>query len=279
MKKIILVLNSQQIGTGSVEFACYIANLTHSGLTGLFIEEPEFHQPSSLRLNKNSNIEANAANGVEGVVAEKTATKTNVQLFKEACSNRGVNVTVYPVLKDVVEKVRQESRFADVLIVDPATSFNGTGEGIPSHFVKQVLSNSECPVIIAPDVVNGIREIVFCYDGSASAVFAMKQFTYLFPEYSDHNVVILHIATPDEGTLEAVNKKIFDWLKPHYASVNFHILEGSVDNELFPYFLRKEKQFVVMGAYGRGLLSNFFKKSSADLIMRVIDLPLFITHH
>jgi hypothetical protein len=34
-----------------------------------------------------------------------------------------------------------------------------------------------------------------------------------------------------------------------------------------------------MGAYGRSMLSNFFKKSNADVLMRVVDLPLFVTHY
>ena len=34
-----------------------------------------------------------------------------------------------------------------------------------------------------------------------------------------------------------------------------------------------------MGAYGRSMISNLFKKSTADTMIQMTDLPLFITHY
>jgi nucleotide-binding universal stress UspA family protein len=61
--------------------------------------------------------------------------------------------------------------------------------------------------------------------------------------------------------------------------VNFKLLNGTPDDELLQYFLLRKNVFIVMGAYGRSLLSSFFKRSSADLVLRVMDLPVFIAHH
>lgn len=35
---------------------------------------------------------------------------------------------------------------------------------------------------------------------------------------------------------------------------------------------------VVMGAYGRTKLSNFFRRSTAELLIEINDFPLFIAH-
>jgi hypothetical protein len=74
-----------------------------------------------------------------------------------------------------------ESRYADLLIVDAQTSFERQYEGIPSDFARQILKESECPVVIAPQTFTEIDEIVFAYDCSASSMFAIKQFTHLIP--------------------------------------------------------------------------------------------------
>jgi nucleotide-binding universal stress UspA family protein len=52
-----------------------------------------------------------------------------------------------------------------------------------------------------------------------------------------------------------------------------------VEDELVNYFLMKKNKLIVMGAYGRSMLSSFFKRSSADALIRILDLPIFITHH
>ena len=82
-----------------------------------------------------------------------------------------------------VSEIISKSRFADVVILNAATCMTVYDENFPSFFVKNILNNAECPVIISPEIFNGIDNIVFCYDGSKSSVFAMKQFTYLFPEF------------------------------------------------------------------------------------------------
>ncbi|MBD0277127.1 MAG: hypothetical protein M3342_04485 [Bacteroidota bacterium] len=48
--------------------------------------------------------------------------------------------------------------------------------------------------------------------------------------------------------------------------------------KLLKYLLMKENTFVVMNAYNRNMLSNFFRHSTADTVMKRIDLPLFIAH-
>jgi nucleotide-binding universal stress UspA family protein len=69
-----------------------------------------------------------------------------------------------------------------------------------------------------------------------------------------------------------------DLLRAHYSSVRSQALKGDPRNELVTYFFMQSKKIVVLGAYGRSMLSNFFKKSNADRLLRTVDLPLFITH-
>ena len=73
--------------------------------------------------------------------------------------------------------------------------------------------------------------------------------------------------------------RMMEWLRKHYQTVYYHALKGDVNDELFSYLFMKRKKMIVMGAYGRPLLSNLFKKSSADKLIHMLDLPLFITHH
>jgi hypothetical protein len=67
----------------------------------------------------------------------------------------------------------EESRFADLLIIDAETSFNRGLEANPTRFVKEILQHAECPVVISPVSFEGLDEIIFAYDGSASSVYAI----------------------------------------------------------------------------------------------------------
>ena len=199
----------------------------------------------------------------------------SIRLFEQTFIDKGVRRQVYrvrdsPSAKDLIE----ESRFADLIVIKTDLSFDNT----PAHPVKDVLAGAECPVIIMPFSLSGIEQVVFTYDGSRSAVFAIKQFTYLFPELADKKAIVLQVNDNRDMPLSE-KEKIADLLKTHYSGIGFQVLQGNTHDELFHYFLDKTHTLVVMGAFGRSWLSNLIKPSSASLLLKRIHLPFFIAHH
>lgn len=200
-----------------------------------------------------------------------------VALFTDTCAKHNVLCDVHSNALVPVYEIIEESRFADLLIVDGSLSFEKHRETAPSSFVKDVLYYAECPVIVAPQQFAGIDEVIFAYDGSASSVFAIRQFTYLFPGLEDKTATVLHVTENDEWP--AREKQLMaDWLKPHYSVINFRLLKGSARNELPAYLQGRENLFVVMGAFGRSMLSRMIRHSNAAPLLKTADLPVFITH-
>jgi hypothetical protein len=136
---------------------------------------------------------------------------------------------------------------------------------------------AKCPVIVAPESFESIDEIVFAYDGNDSSLVAIKQFTYLFPEFANRKITLIEINKDDEFFIKG-RPKISDWLKTHYAKVNFKLLHGNAEEELFKNILEKKNLLLVMVAYGRNMFSTFLKESTAELVMKTTNLPLFIAH-
>ena len=61
----------------------------------------------------------------------------------------------------------------------------------------------------------------------------------------------------------------------HYNAVHLEILHGAADAELFKKLVATKNKLLVMGAYGRRLV---LKHSTANLILKNIDIPVFIAH-
>lgn len=279
MEKILLLVDQKGLNKSAFEFACYLADLTRSTLTGVFIDpEPS---PASRDLQA---VYSEVYIGLTPVIDDlpedhwKTKLAENKRAFALACGNKGIRWSdqVSPV-SSVSELVR-ETRFADLLVVNAETSLSESVQEPPTEFVKEVLVHSECPVVIAPLNFTGIEEVLFAYDGSASAVYAIKQFTYLFPKLSDIKTVFLEVNDEEESKITD-QEKIGEYLKMHYSAIGFQLLHGNASDELFSHLIGKKNIFVVTGAYGRKLISSFFKKSTAELLLKTTNLPVFITHH
>ena len=276
MEKILLALDRRLINMNTVEFGCYLARLTSSELKVVFLHAKE-QEPASGRIVESAPSELMTRSVVsENKLVMKPA-QDDLAEFEAACLNRGVRISIHENEGQPFPEIIADSRFADLLVVDPEMSFGNRREAVPTSFIKEVLAYSECPVIIAPYSFNGIQEIVFAYDGSASATFAIKQFTYLFPELTDLKLTILQVS--EEKNVPLIEKKkLIEFLQMHFSSIGFRILEGSAREELFKYLLDKKNQFVIMGAFGRKNLTALFRHSTADLLLKTVNLPLFITH-
>ena len=272
MKRVLVAIDANQVNVNLLDFACFIAKLTHSKLTGIFLDKIKIAKEPVKEMAYGAQRSVSAETGEKVKLFDEGA-----RLFTETCNNRGANCSLHHDEGSPVVDIIKESRFAELLIVDPEMSFKEKKE-IPSGFIKEVLAKSECPVVLAPFSFYGIDEILFAYDGSPASVFAIKQFIYLFPELTGKKVTVLQVNEHGDNAFTEKNK-VGELLQMHYSSIGFQLLHGKASDELFGYLLGKKNVFVVMGAFGRSMLSGFFKHSTAELILKTINLPVFIAHH
>jgi nucleotide-binding universal stress UspA family protein len=273
MEKILLAMDGYQQNTYAIDFACYLAKLTHSRLTGVFLEGiPEGGEPGITRQEPPI---AFGELSVSAVAADPVLQQ--VTRFREACLRREVVAKVHRDRGVPIGDMLLESRFSDLIVVDPETSLRKVGKEFPGSFIRDMLLSAECPVVVCPYRFDSLEEVIFAYNGTSSSVFAIKQFTYLFPEFKRKRAVIVDVRKGDEKAIEE-QYKMKEWLSAHYLEVDFVLLEGDPSDELFGYLLDRQNAIVVLGAYGRGILSRFLKPSHASLLLRTINLPIFIAH-
>jgi nucleotide-binding universal stress UspA family protein len=68
------------------------------------------------------------------------------------------------------------------------------------------------------------------------------------------------------------------WLSDNYRHWDVQTIKGPAEKELLNFLLRK-RTLVVMGAYGRGIISRFFHQSMAEQLVDLSLFPVFITHY
>lgn len=279
MEHILLIMDGTKTDICTLDFACYVAKITHSKLTALFIRRIEESEVAvQKKLFALPYVETIVAADIPENAKMLKSIEDNIKSFGEACTNRNVNYSIRRNFNISVSEIIKESRFADLIIINSDTSIASKNEGSPSPFVKEILATAECPVVLSPYSFEGISEIAFPYDGTNASVFAIKEFTHLFPELNNKSISLIQV-DQNNGQLFKENDKIIALLKSHYSNVIFVHLLGNPPNELFNYLLGKRDMFVVMGAYGRNMISNIFRRSTAELSLETINLPFFIAHN
>lgn len=260
-----------------LDFACYLGNLTHSRVTGVFLENQEMELRSVEDIREKGVTEA--VPGAPIAQQKELYRDENIKRFVSHCELNGVDSVVHQHAGIPLKAVLKESRYADLLVVDPATSFSWRPEAAPTPFVRDILEQAECPVIIAPPKFDGIDEIIFTYNGSNACMYAMRQFTYLLPQLSCHKATVLSV-TPKDQPAKGDMEKLKEWLHTHYPNGSLIVLEDDyVQARLLEYLFEKDKVMIVMGAFGRNMLSNLLVPNPMKPVLQVISQPVFITHH
>ncbi len=278
MKKILYLADAYKIDRHPLDFAGFVCHLLNAPLSALLVE-PHSHDAGSEKALREEMICSGGPVDRDMPIGElrQECVSRNQVVFKNACEEAGINFHTMLISDHLADTILLECRYADLLLIDPAMSLTIATAGHPPSFVKNILSQAECPVILVPERFDGLEEIVFAYDGSPSAVFAIKQFFAIFPRLSDRKVTVMtaHGETP---VPKSEIQRMGTWLRGNFQHVDFVNAGEDSRMAILEYVLGKEKLMVVMGAYGRSGWSSFFSSSHADPLAKYVSKALFISH-
>lgn len=277
MKKIVYALNPLKFKIRNLDFISFICRQADSSLHVVFFENNMVDDIPDAIIKQ-----AAMDMGIDDISKDLEALKqkissANMLRFKTAWDNYGIPCYMHRNCNSPMEEMVLESRYADLIILDLSLSFSSHDESVPSDFVRKYLHHAECPVIILPVSFHGIEEIVFTYDGGESSIYAIKQFTHLFPMLSAYKAVVISI-NPDNIEMEE-KYKFREWMHGHYKSIDFQTTAGNVGHGLVEMLHNRANVLIVLGAYGRSFISSFFNPSHADPVLKWVGQAIFIAHH
>lgn len=272
--KILFTLDATDFRKEQLDFPAYIAGLTKGEVTALFLENmTQVYVPFS----KYGHLAGYQLSEEENAVIKKETIENNIELYRQACSEKSLSGNFLSVRGVPEDETIKASRFADLLLLADNISFAFSYEEEPTKFAEEVLTHAQCAVMVMPKTMQEINEVFFTSNGSFSSMYAIRQFTYLFPNLKAKPITLLYV-TENEDESTAHKRFIKEYLQHHYKKVEFKILMGKPSAAIFSHLTKQKNCLVTFGAYGRSKFSQFFKKSKAENILNKLDIPVFITH-
>ena len=200
--------------------------------------------------------------------------------FETACQASGLEYTVHHDRNIAIQELKHESIYADLLIIDSKETLTHYTEKLPTRFIRDLLGDAQCPVLIVPAQYKPIQKIILLYNGEPSSVHAIKMFSYLLPQLKHLDTEVISV-NPADSTLHMPDNKLMkEFMKRHYPKAKYTVMKGWAEDEIVKYLKKShENSLVVLGAYRRGTVSRWFRESMADVLMKEVKLPLFIAHN
>ncbi len=278
MKKIIAALDGLKFSAGTRHYAIEAARQTNSFLAGVFLEDFTYTSYKIYDLITKEGVTEKELRQFNE--KDRSTRDASVAIFEEACRGAGIQYSIHHDKNIALQELLHESVYADLLVIDSQETFSHYEDKLPTRFIRDLLPDVQCPVLLVPQQYRPVEKIALLYDGEPSSVHAVKMFSYMFPLLCELPVEIISAKGFYEDQHVPDNRLMKEYIKRHFTNAHFTVLKGHADTAIVEH-LQKEQQavMVVLGAYRRGSVSRWLKQSMADLLMKEINSPLFIAHN
>lgn len=280
MKKILAVFDGYHVSKSTLAYAEEVAYTTNTHLVGCFLDEYIYRSYSVPEVYKQ--YKKNPERVIKQLdEADNKKRDEAVRKFEESCSKAKISFSVHRNKSIALQELKHESMFADLIIISGHETFNRFRQKPPTPFIKDLLADVQCPVLVVPDTYKPLDKITLLYDGTPSSIFAVKMFSYLFGDYNELPIEVFTVKSTHLDSLRLPDNKLMrEFMKRHFSKAEYKVVKGDPEQQILGH-LRNHKgnEMVVLGAYRRSELSRWFKASMADILMRELDTVLFIAHN
>ena len=278
MHKFITAIDGLKYSESAIHYAVQLAKTAGATLVGVFLEDKAYH---GYKIYELLDDDGTVSETKRATLEEKdvSARSMAVKHFEKACRKEGVNYIVHHDRKHAIHELLYESLYADLVIIDKKETLTHYEENIPTGFIRHLLERISCPALVVPSVYTPVTKQVLLYDGGPSSVFAIKQFSYMFPELKSLPAEVITVKEDRKQENLPGSKLIKEFMKWHFPHAGYTLLKGEPGEAIVKHISKQTQDaIVVAGAYQRGNVSRWFKPSIADKLMQELELPLFIAH-
>jgi hypothetical protein len=278
MQKFIAAFDGLSYCETTLNYAIYFARQCNAHLVGVFLEDVTRHSYGMADITRHEG--ASFDQHVQALnQKDQEEREESVGRFEQACRTAGLSHSIHRDRNVALQDLMHESIYSDLLIISYRETLTRHKEPQPTRFIRELLTDIQCPVVLVPAKYKPITRVCFLYDGGPSSVHAVRMFGYLFNPFKNLHTEVITVKGPVESFHLPDNRLMKEFMKRHYPKAEYIILRGHAEDEVINYLQKQKETLVVLGAYRRSRPSRWLKPSMADHLVQHLKLPLFIAHN
>ncbi len=207
--------------------------------------------------------------------AEKESQATQaVQIeFHRRCQAAGIPGELTIEVGDVVGKICERARWADLIVMYPA---NPPGTQLLSRLSsgsRNVIYRSCRPVLTVPGAASPLERVLLAYDGSPKAQEGLFVATYLTGRWQV-SLVVMTVIEQDSHTAELTQAQ--QYLARRGVAATFKPAYGDVAEAILKTAAEQDSDLIIMGGYGIKPIREVVLGSKVDQVLRESRWPILV---
>lgn len=272
--KILLGLDGSPHAEAAIEYACQIALNHNATITGVaIIDEPGIQSSSGPVPIGGAHYDVK----LEDQLLEETQAEAKAILdsFARICDEKKINAILHTDIGSPVSELIEESKFHDFIVIGKRTSFEYDANETYGT-LERVLKNGLIPVLAVSDSVREIKNVLVAYDNSIPASKAIHMFL-LLGIWGACDITLLTVNN-DAAAAQELLGNLGGFFESYGIKPTLATRSGHPDTVVKSYIAENDIDMLVMGAYGRKSVREFFVGSVTYHLIHETEIPLFLYH-
>lgn len=199
--------------------------------------------------------------------------------FTRLCAQAQVACKVLEDYGDPVAQIRMEAQRFDLILLGQQTYFRFETQEFADDTLKEFLRHSPRPVLVVPAEPRPGQNVLVAYDGSLPCAKSLQSFVLLGLAQGRQ----VHVLTVKENTVEGarIADRAVEFLQSHGVTAQRHVAaleKVHAAEAILDHAHQFDAEMLVLGAYGRSALHEFFFGSVTSSILQDSDVPMFMCH-
>jgi nucleotide-binding universal stress UspA family protein len=276
LRSVLVGVDGSEYSTAAVDLGSQWAQRSGAVFVGLgIIDAPTISKPEPVPLG-------GSAYKVHRDARLLTDASHKVGQFLEHCARRCTEADVAcQILQESglpAEHLLLEAQRYDLIMLGQHTFFHFETQQQPDETLQVVLKQSPRPVVAVPAALPTGQVVVVAYDGSLHAARTLQTLQVLGLAGSQEVHVVC--VDPDQAHADYCVERAVAFLHSHQmvAQAYARATKAAPADVLLEHVHQVQASLLVMGAYGRSPLREFFAGSVTRTMLRESPVPLFLYH-
>lgn len=219
-KTFLAVFDGFNMSKSTLDHAIQMTQVANASLVGIFPDDAIYcnnNVTKVIRSNTNYDERMKELDAKDRKKRDEAA-----QQFQKVCSKAGIRYSIHRDKDIAINALKQESMFADLMVINESETLARHKQKSPTRFMKDLLSDVQCSVLVVPDQFKPVDKVVLLYDGGPSSLYAIKMFSYLFGASMGLPVEVITVKEHYVATSRVTNNKLMrEFIKGHFPRKNY----------------------------------------------------------
>jgi nucleotide-binding universal stress UspA family protein len=277
IKSILIVLDGQDASHASIDLALRWSSEFGAALVGLgVLDEDIVNPPEPVPLGGG---EAKRTRDAERMNKQRQTIEQAVAAIATRCTQEKIAFQPSDPVGLPIDQIALEAQRYDLIVMPrQEPDDNDSIEEGSIAALWAMLRATPRPVVAVPTETAPGQAVVIAYDGSVQAARALQAFE-ASGLAAKHPLFVVSIDDdPDEA--ERQGARAIDFLAHHNLAAKLHVVActAAESDHLMQTAQSLNAGLVVMGAYGRPRIVEFFLGSVTQAVLAECPIPLFLYH-